>query len=847
MKSYILFLSLLIALGVQAQNTDTTVVFRVEGNCGLCKSRIQKAVKVNGVKEANWNVKNKMLTVTYAQDQTDVISLHKKVAAAGHETSLVKADDSAYHALPECCLYRTFQHDDHDAHDNHSLQNEGNNSSFVTGKIFENVNGNNRPLSGASVSWNGTKGGTVSDADGNFILQLNESNHDLKITYVGYQPQFVTVKNKDSVFVVLHSNNELTSVVVTSSKRASYINTSDPIRVGIMTNKELLKAACCNLSESFETNPSVDVSFNDAVTGSKQIQLLGLAGSYAQLTIENMPGPRGLATPLGLNSIPGTWIESIQLIKGPGSVVNGYESIAGQINVELKKPNEKERLLANAYVNDWGKVDLNLNTSHRINKKWSTGILLHDAFGYNKVDFNNDGFRDAPTGNLFSVMNRWRYNTERWEIQFGGRIMWDRKMGGQTAFANKSERNVLYGIEMNTDRYDGFVKVGYLFPNKPYQSIGLQLSAFDFKQDAYFGLTDYRARQRNFYSNFIFQSAIGSTIHQYKLGFSMQADDYDETLKGTAYKRKEMVPGAFVEYTFTPNDKFALVAATRVDNNNLYGAFVTPRMHIRYEPIAGTVIRMAVGRGQRTANIFAENNSSFVSGRTIQILNPSNTAGYGLDPEVAWNKGISVDQKFNLFHRRANISVDYYRNDFENQVVVDVEDPSYIKFYNLVGKSFSNSVQAEVNVEPLKALHLKVAYRYFDVQSTIDGRLLQKPFSAPHRMFANVSYDYSSWKFNYTLSYNGSKRLTQAHLTPYQLNPKSPAYVIMNAQVTKTIGKKLPIDVYVGAENIGNFFQEKLIVSAQNPFDPTFDASQIWGPIGGRMFYVGVRMVLDKK
>ena len=132
---------------------------------------------------------------------------------------------------------------------------------------------------------------------------------------------------------------------------------------------------------------------------------MGLSGNYTQLTVENLPGPRGIATPLGLNSIAGPWIESIQLTKGTGSVANGYESIAGQINVELKKPEKSEQLFANAYVNDFGKTDLNLNLFKKIGTKWSTGLLLHDDFINNAtVDFNKDGFRDLPTGNQFSFI-----------------------------------------------------------------------------------------------------------------------------------------------------------------------------------------------------------------------------------------------------------------------------------------------------------------------------------------------------------------------------------------------------------------------------------------------------------
>jgi hypothetical protein len=302
--------------------------------------------------------------------------------------------------------------------------------------------------------------------------------------------------------IILASGHQLKEVKVTTAGASTYINSLDVVRTSIITQKELFKAACCNLSESFETNPSVDVSFNDAVTGSKQIQLLGLAGIYTQLTVENLPGPRGLATPLGLNSIPGTWVESIQLSKGTGSVANGFESIAGQINVELKKPVNSERLYANVYANDFGKTDLNLNLSQPVGKKWSTALLLHDDFLNNhKLDFNDDGFRDLPTGNLFSAVNRWSFdNAKGLMSQFGIKILNDQRTGGEVNYDASSDKFTTnnYGLEINTKRLEGFGKIGYVFPQKRYKSIGLQLSGFDHKQNSYFGFTAYECTPAEF-------------------------------------------------------------------------------------------------------------------------------------------------------------------------------------------------------------------------------------------------------------------------------------------------------------------------------------------------------------
>ena len=342
----------------------------------------------------------------------------------------------------------------------------------------------------------------------------------------------------------------------------------------------------------------------------------------------------------------------------------------------------------------------------------------------------------------------------------------------------------------------------------------------------------------------IYQSRIHSEAHQFKAGLSFVYDSYKELLNSTPYRRKEAVPGAFAEYTYTYKEKLDVVTGMRIDHNNLFGWFATPRLNVRYAPFTNTTIRLSAGRGQRTANIFAENIGVLVSARQIQILNNGEKdKAYGLNPEVAWNKGVSVDQKFKLFSREANLGIDFFRNDFIAQVVVDLEDPGLVKFYNLNGKSYSNSFQAELNFVPVKKLDVRLAYRYFDVQMAYGGQLHEKPFTAPHRAFANLAYDLSGWKLDYTINYNGRKRIPSTSQNPvtYQLPSYSPSYITMNAQVSRTLGKKKLVDVYLGGENLTGYFQKNAILAASDPFGPYFDASLIWGPVTGRLVYAGFR------
>ncbi len=841
-KFILLLCLILLNITVFAQEVKneklTTAIFKVHGACEQCKDRIENAIKARGVKEGNWDVDTKFLTLVFDAAIISLEKIQNKILAVGHDVEDKKAKAIIYNALPACCHYREMEEQAH----SDSLM-------ILKGIVLQdNQKGKFEPLANANVYWMGTQLGVVTDSLGVFEIKTNSRSQKLIISYTGYKADTITVVHANDLKVIMASKGQLNEVTVFTRQLGSFIPYLNPIRTQIMTGTELLKAACCNLSESFETNPSVDVSYNDAVTGSKQIQLLGLSGNYTQITVENLPGPRGLATALGLNSIAGPWIESIQLTKGTGSVANGFESIAGQINVELKKPETAEKLLGNIYVNDLGKTDLNLNLATKLDSKWSSALLLHDNFLNNAVDMNKDGFKDVPTGNELSLVNRYKFDNSKGLLaQFGIKVLNDHKLGGETAFNESVDKFTQkhYGLSINTQRYEFFGKMGYVFPQQKYKSIGLQFSATDFQQASYFGLTNYNAKQQSFYTNLIYQSIINSTIHKFRTGFSFQYDKYNEDYKLINFARKEIVPGTFFEYTYTPNEKWSMVAGIRADDNNIYGAFITPRLNIRYEPITGTVFRFSAGKGQRTANIFSENNSLLVSQRHITITPQNYNGAYALNQEIAWNKGISLDQKLTMFGNPASIAVDYFRNDFKNQVIVDIETPWLVNIYNLNGKSYSNSVQSELNLTLIKKLDVRFAYRYFDVKQTYGMQLRERPFIAKHRAFFSIDYKTNNeWKLNYTVTYNGEKRIVNNFGYPSfaAMPTSSPSYYLMNAQISKSFGKQNPMDVYVGVENITNFFQQNTIVSANDPFGPNFDASLIWGPTTGRMLYMGWRI-----
>jgi len=854
---YVCLLLLFILLNsgmAAAQQKDTIVSLPVSGVCSLCKERIETAAKGKGVHYTNWDATIKFLSLHYNPAVTSIEKITSRILNAGHDVNGQKADDLSYKHLPQCCLYRepSAVTQEIPAITTDSMQqNPG--ESFIRGVVMEeSVKGSFTPMAGASVTKLNSHKGVITDSAGVFRIEF-KAGDQLVISYTGYKSDTIEAINKNVLMIVLAKGKELREVIVKAKDRSLYMSTISPIRTQVMTEKELFKAACCNLSESFETNSSTDVSYTDAVTGSKQIQLLGLSGIYTQLTIENLPGPRGLATPLGLNFIAGPWIESIQLTKGIGSVVNGYESIAGQINVELKKPDKSEPVYLNLYTNSMGKKDLNLNLATKIGEKWSTMLLLHNDFlTNNHLDGNKDGFRDLPTGSLWSAVHRWKYENGKGSIlQFGFKLLHDDKTGGQTDFnpVNDKLTTTHYGLGIKTNRYEAFLKSGYVFPGKKYKSYGIQLSTFQHQQDSYFGLLSYAARQKNLYFNFIYQSIIGNTNHKFRTGTSFVSDKYNEDVNSTIYKRMEQTGGVFFEYTYDYKNKLNFIAGLRTDYNSLYGWFLTPRLHLRYEPVKGTIFRLSAGRGQRTANIFAENMSLFVSSRKIIITPSEGGKAYGLLPEISWNKGVSIDQSFRLFNRNATAGIDFFRNDFIQQVVIDVMNVRTAEFYNLKGHSYSNSLQAELTFIPLPNLEVRVAHRFLDVKTKYKNGMQPKPLTSRNRAFINLAYEVNGWKMDYTITYNSSKQVPSTEENPagYQFPEKTPSYVLMNAQISKTIGAKKQLELYLGGENLGNFFQKKTIIAADDPFGEYFDASLVWGPVTGRQFYFGIRWKVKQK
>lgn len=738
----------------------------------------------------------------------------------------------------------------------------------IRGKVVELQGGQKMGLPGANVYWVGTSEGVVTDAQGNFKIKWNKTGK-LVASFIGYQPDTLAVKESDRrVEMVLMPGEVLDEVKVMTRGNTTIMSTRGPLIEQVITGEELCKAACCNLGESFTTNASVDVAYADAVTGAKQIQLLGLTGKYVQMMTENMPNFRGISSLYGLNYVPGPWMSAISVSKGAGSVINGYEAVAGQISVDYKKPPTSEKIFVNGYGSSEGMVEFNANTGILLNDKWSTALLIHGDWLTIQHDGNDDGFMDMPEKTQYNLMNRWQYKTDAWFLQFGGKFLDEKRLGGQKGFRKEMRGSfgagALYGIGIDSRRYEGFLKLGYLMPEYENTSMAVLLNYTDHDQDSYYGAREYQARQQTVFTNYIFQSIFGNNINQkYSVGLSFNFDRYREAFNdflvaGQAktemadFNRSERVAGAFFQYTGAFWNKLTVMAGLRYDYHNIFGDFWTPRLHIAYAPDEMTMVKLSAGHGARTANVLADNSYLLASAGSIYVNNlllaehPEELKK--LDMEKAWNFGVQLNRKFVLFDRMLNINLDYYRTDFTSQVIVDNETQAgKVNFHNLEGDSYSNCYQVEVKYELLPRFDVLGAYRYNDVKTTLDGQLLRAPLQSKYKGLLNLSYytNMKKWQFDFTTQFNGGGRVPlNPAIAAGSQTDRFDAFRVMNAQVTKFFRKW---SIYAGCENIGDFMQHHPILGADDPWGDGFDSSKIWGPVHGRKFYLGVRFGIERE
>ncbi len=745
------------------------------------------------------------------------------------------------------------------------------------------LDGSGDPLIGANVYWAGTTHGVATGIDGEFTIMPVKGNNRLVASFVGCHNDTIEVVDRKPLTVVLIDEAVLDEVTITERKQGVLKSRTSAFDTQTIGTEELCRAACCNLSEAFETNASVDVAYSDAATGAKQIRLLGLSGTYVQLIQENTPAVRGLAQNFGLEYIPGPWMGSIQVSKGTSSVINGYEATSGQINVELLKPQTQNPLSLNLMFNSELMAEANImggwkiplkdeeehehchldEEGHCHHESLYTGLMAHYGQSFMAMDENHDSFADMPKVQNANLANRWFYKHGDYTFQAFVRGLYDRRLGGQTADSIVNP----YRIDLNTWRVEGFLKNGYVFDEESGSSVAVIAAVSYHNLDNKYGLRNWKANQLNAYVNAIYQGnweggGLIDNDHRLSAGVSVNYDKYGEAfiIQPSAFNldlgRWEVTPGVFAEYSYKYAEMLSLVAGVRADYSTRYGFFFTPRMNVRYTPFEWWTLRASAGMGYRSPNAIADNAFILPSSRALHLAAE-------IKQERAANAGLSTTFYIPIGSRQLQLSGEYYYTHFLNSLIVDMDqEPHAVYIYNQTdipgAKSFAHSAQVEATMEVLRGWTWTAAFRWTDVEQTTHnsatGKYELRAKALTNRFKGIISTSYQTplkkWQFDVTAQFNGISRMPDGFIAYGDMlggygTPKPITwYPQLMAQITKYFRT---CSLYLGAENMTNFKQHMPIIDSFDPFGPNFDASMVCGPTMGWKVYVGFRYDLEKK
>lgn len=714
------------------------------------------------------------------------------------------------------------------------------NSQTIKGKVLDQ---DKNPLINATVHWANTQIGTITNEKGEFSIKEENGYHELVASYIGFKSDTLCVHANPKPIFHLESDAELNEIEVKDKRKGNYQDRNSAMQMQRLSYSEICRAACCNLGESFQTNASVDVSYTDASTGAKTIQLLGLQGRYVQFMTENIPNLRGLSQNFGLSFVPGDWMDGISISKGVGTVVNGYEALTGQINIEYQKPGEDFSGQVDLYGSSNMDYQINTRLSYEINHHLKTLLMLNASKDFMKMDENDDNFRDEPQSENIHIFNRWLWNKGIYNGQFLFKSLMSNRIGGQMDFSGKSPSMDLYGTFIKLNRYEFITKNGWIFNDKA--NLGTTIAFINHSQESFYGIKSYDAKQNSYNVNTIFQYDFNenNTIHT---GINVQGDFVDETLninQELNYNLKENVIGAYFQYTFKMHDdhghdKFTAILGARLDHSNEFDLFFTPRLHLKYSPLENTTIRAAAGKGYRTALLIGENNHLLSSNRTWRY-------NQAYDQEIAWNFGVNITQYIPIKNHQMTLSMEYYHTVFNKQMVSDFDiSPRYVDiFVDDENGNYADNFQVEMTYSPCNYMDISAGYRINRAMQCTNNEMLQRPLVPKSKGMISLS-GYTKekvWQMDFTVQFNGSGRIPSTLLNPeeFRLKEKFDAYQMFNAQIMRNFEH---LNIYVGVENIGNFVQKNPIIQAENPWGEYFDANMIWGPLMKRKIYAGLRI-----
>lgn len=723
----------------------------------------------------------------------------------------------------------------------------GLNAQQITGRVTD-ITG--KPLAGASVVWQNTNKGTFTNEAGEFdIADQLEGDRILLISFVGFSQEKVKVGKLTHWTVQLIEDATLAEVKIIAKGQATRF-ANEPAKVEVLGVREIQRAACCSLAGCFSTNSNVDANVTNVVTDAKELRILGLAGVYNQVLVDGMPLIQGLAFPYGPGGYPGTMIEKIFVTKGANSVLQGFESISGQINMEFHSPENAPRLFLNTFANSFGESQYNVN--YLVKKPtWSNLSVAHLTLPATIIDRDGDGFRDIVKTNRTSLYNRWSYDNPenpKWRTTIGMRYLAEEREGGSTQFNRDIHlgTSLAYGQNVDIQHGEIYAKTNLIVSEK--SSVILLSSAFAHKQEAYFGVKKYLGKQFNLTSAIYVDHYYGGQNHNIKFGFSHRHNKLKEDIKFMeavpflnyegAYFTNYDIPGIFAENKLTFS-KFTILTGLRADQFAHFGWKLTPRFLIRANLSPDTDIRFNAGKGFRWAHIFSENANLLAGNRSLILAKD-------LAPEEAINVGLNFIKTIHWKEINITLSGDAYLTFFQNQIFPDYDtEVNTAIVQNFFGKSISKSFQLENKWIFTQQFDIKLAYNYLEVYREVESLRQDLPFIPKHKWTANTSYSTpgDQWQIDLTWRLIGNKRLPSTLNYPdqYKQPSSSDPYQQWDLQLTHRWSN---FQIYGGVENIFDFRQEFPILGYDQPFGNFFDPAFNWGPTKGREFYLGLRYSL---
>ncbi len=694
-----------------------------------------------------------------------------------------------------------------------------------------------QPIIGAILQWQETGVTSTTNENGYFRIERKHSEHKLIVSFIGYQKDTIEIKDS-SLFelVTLREGIELAAVQVESQRKSNTFSRLNPLNIEALEEKEFKKAACCSVAESFQTSNAVDISYNNAATGNKEIQFLGLRGLYTQLLIENRESFGGILSSMGYEFIPGTWLEQVNIQKGASTVKNGAQSMAGAINIQLKKPFKDDPAFINLFGDLHGRYEANVHLNKKWNDRQSSGLYLNGAFQSKSRDHNGDFFQDEAKINRINGLFKNILFGHVFEGQINGQALYEERNSGQIQSDNP------YVIKQKVHHFNLFGNLGYVRFDKENQSAGSIYDISHSRIDAIYGNQAYKANETRASFQLLYNHPFGYGRHQLIMGPNGSIHRATEEAFQQKWKYDEQVLGLFFEYTYKsstdPGHRFSASLGMRNEWIRNSQPMFIPRASLRYLFAEDWTFRASIGRGYRFQRLFADHAAYFASSKQWIIESPPSI-------EKSWNTGFNIVGKPYLNGREAEINVDAYLTWFDDQVIADVDqDYTKIFLYNLNGNSRAYQTIATISYPVLSWMNVKIGGKYTDTRAQYKEGFKQVPLFPKFRGLISIDLESSNkkWLVNISSNYVGEMRLPDKENVPNDILHGhvgfSKPYMLLQTQLN-WISRSW--ELYAGCENLLNYTQHTAIIDAANPFGNYFNAAEIYAPVSGIKPYLGIK------